>query len=87
FFFCFAYLQFMSSINIRRYSLIIGCLIIGRVFYVVQLYSYMIYNEGFPSTFWFTGIVDTTFTILYIVFSFRGGLGVRDLFFPSRENN
>jgi len=86
FFFCFAYLQFMSSVNIQRYSLIIGCLIFGRIFYVVQLYSYMLFNEGFPSTFWFTGIIDTIFTILYIAFSLRGGLGVKDLFFVSREN-
>ncbi len=85
FFFCFAYLQFMSSINIRRYIFNVGCLIIGRVFYVIQLYAYILLYKDFPSTFWFTGIVDATFVILYFVFTFRGGLGVKDLFLPSRK--
>jgi hypothetical protein len=54
FFFCFAYLQFLSSLNIRRYIFNVGCLIIGRVFYVIQLYAYMLFSKDFPSTFWFT---------------------------------
>ena len=82
FFFCFAYLQLMSSFNIRRYMFIVGCLIFGRVFYIIQLYAYMLFSEDFPSTFWFTGIVDAAFTLLYLVFTFRGGLGIRDLFLP-----
>ena len=86
FFFCFAYLQFLSSYNIRRYMFNVGCLIIGRVFYVIQLYVYMSYLNDFPSTFWFTGIVDTTFTLLYFIFTLRGGLGIKDLFLPYREN-
>ena len=86
FFFCFAYLQFLSSYNIRRYMFNVGCLIIGRVFYVIQLYVYMSYFNDFPSTFWFTGIVDTTFTLLYFIFTLRGGLGIKDLFLPYREN-
>jgi len=86
FFFCFAYLQFMSSFNIRRYILVVGCLIIGRVFYVIQLYAYLLFYKDFPSTFWFTGIVDATFTLLYFIFALRGGLGIKDLFLPFREN-
>ena len=85
FFFCFAYLQFLSSFNIRRYIFNVGCLIIGRVFYVIQLYVYMLFFKDFPSTFWFTGIVDATFTILYFIFTFRCGLGIKDLFIPFRE--
>jgi len=85
FFFCFAYLQFLSSFNIRRYIFNVGCLIIGRVFYVIQLYAYILFFKDFPSTFWFTGIVDSAFTILYIIFAFRGGLGVKDLFLPFIE--
>lgn len=85
FFFCFAYLQFMSATNIRRYSFIVGCLVIGRVFYVFQLYGYLIFCESFPLTFWFTGIIDACFTVLYFVFAFRGGLVVKDLFIPSKE--
>jgi len=82
FFLCFAYLQFFSAFNIRRYAFNVGCLIIGRLFYVVQLYAYTFFVSDFPSTFWFTGIIDGLFTILYLVFAFRGGLKMRDLFLP-----
>lgn len=85
FFFCFAYLQFLSSFNIRRYIFIVGCLIIGRVFYVVQLYFYIFFVPDFPSTFWFTGIIDGAFVIVYFIFTFRSGLGIKDLFIPNRE--
>jgi hypothetical protein len=86
FFFCFAYLQFLSAFNIRRYIFNVGCLIIGRIFYVIQLYAYMLFFKDFPSTFWFTGIIDATFTLLYIIFAFYGGLGIKDLFLPVKEN-
>ncbi len=82
FFICFAYLQFLSARNIERYTFNVGCLIIGRLFYVVQLYSFMICLQNFPTTFWFTGIIDGLFTILYLVFAMRGGLSGRDLFLP-----
>ncbi len=85
FFFCFAYLQFLSAFNIRRYSFNVGCLIIGRIFYIILLYAYILLYRDFPFTFWFTGIVDGTFTILYIIFAFLGGLGIKDLFLPHRE--
>ncbi len=82
FFICFAYLQFLSAFNIKRYIFNVGCLIIGRVFYVVQLYYFIGFVEGFPTTFWFTGIIDSVFVILYLLFSFRGGFTFRDLFLP-----
>lgn len=83
FFLCFAYLQFLSAFNIKRCAFNVGCLIIGRLFYVVQLYIFMVFVADFPSTFWFTGIIDGLFTILYMIFALRGGLGVRELFFPN----
>lgn len=86
FFICFAFLQFLSAFNIKRYAFNVGCLIIGRSFYVIQLYAYMIFVNNFPSTFWFTGIIDGLFTILYVVFAIRGGLGIRDLFLPKMES-
>ncbi len=82
FFICFAYLQFLSALNIKRYAFNIGCLIIGRSFYIIQLYAYMAFVKGFPATFWFTGIIDGVFTILYLTFAIRGGLGLRTLFLP-----
>lgn len=85
FFLCFAWLQFLSAFNIRRYAFNVGCLIIGRSFYVIQLYGYMLFVVGFPSTFWFTGIIDGLFVILYFVFAFRGGLSLRELFLPETE--
>jgi hypothetical protein len=85
FFLCFAYIQIMSAYNIKRYAFNVGCLILGRVFYVAQLCTYMFFVKDFPSTFWFTGIIDSVFIILYIVFAIRGGLGARDLFLPKTE--
>ena len=76
----------MSAFNIRRYSFNVGCLIIGRVFYVVQLYGYLVFLDGFPSTFWFTGVIDAVFVVLYLLFAMRGGLSLRDLFVPVRGN-
>jgi hypothetical protein len=84
FFWCFAYIQFMSAFNIRRYAFMVGCLILGRIFYVVQLYTYMGFVKDFPSTFWVTGIIDSVFIVLYIVFAFKGGLSVKDLFFAEK---
>ena len=62
FFFCFAYLQFVASCNIRRYLIIVGCLISGRVLYILLLYGFILFVEGFPPVFWFTGIVDGMLT-------------------------
>ena len=87
FFLCFAYLQFMSALNIRRYAFNVGCLIIGRVFYIVLLYSYMVFVPGFPDTFWFTGIIDGLLTISYLIFAVKGGLSLRDLFLPEIERS
>jgi len=86
FFLCFAYLQFLSARNIERYAFNVGCLIIGRLFYVIQLYAYMLFVQDFPSTFWFTGIIDGLFIILYLVFAARGGLRYRNLFLPKTES-
>lgn len=85
FFLCFAYLQFLSAFNIRQYAFNVGCLIIGRLFYLFQLYAYMLFVPDFPLTFWFTGIIDGLFTVLYFVFAFRGGLGMRELFLPENK--
>lgn len=84
FFICFAYLQFLSAFNIKRYAFNVGCLIIGRAFYVIQLYAYMSFVTNFPSTFWFTGIIDGLFTIMYVIFAFKGGLSMRELFLPQK---
>lgn len=87
FFLCFAYLQILSSFKIGRYAFNIGCLVFGRLFYVLILFCFMLYEKDFPSTFWFTGIIDGVLTILYIVFAISGGLHFRDLFVPVTDNS
>ncbi len=82
FFLCFAYLQFLSAFNIERYAFNVGCLVFGRIFYIIQLYASMLFVENFPSTFWFTGIIDGCFVILYLVFARHGGLRLKELFLP-----
>jgi len=83
FFFCFAYLQIFSAFNMRRYLFIIGSVFIGRIFYVVLLYAYIFGVAGFPSTFWWTGVVDLFWSILYIVLTLiSDDIRLRDLFLP-----
>ena len=69
-----------------RYAFNVGCLIIGRAFYVIQLSLFMRSAKAFPSTFWFTGIIDDgLFTILYLVLAIRGGLQINNLFLPQKN--
>lgn len=83
FFLCFAYLQILSAFNIRRYLFIIGSVLIGRILYVVLLYAYMLGEPGFPGIFWWTGVVDLSWSILYIVLALTSDeVRLRDLFLP-----
>ena len=83
--FCFAYLQILSAFNIRRYLLNIGCVTIGRIFYVVLLFAYIFGVGGFPGTFWWTGVVDLLWSILYIGLTLISDeIRVKDLFLPYR---
>ena len=83
FFFCFAYLQILSAFNLRRYLFVVGCVLIGRIFYVVLLYAYIFGVAGFPATFWWTGLVDLAWSILYLVITLiSDDIHVRDLFLP-----
>jgi hypothetical protein len=84
FFFCFAYLQTLSAFNMRRYLFIVGCVFIGRIFYVFLLYAYIFGVVGFPSTFWWTGLVDLAWSILYLVITLTSeDIRLRDLFLPN----
>ena len=86
FLFCFAYLQFLSAFNIRRYLLNVGCVTIGRVLYVILLYGYIFGVDGFPKTFWWTGMGDAFWSICNIVLTLASDeIRLRDLFLPSRE--
>jgi hypothetical protein len=70
----------------RRYLFIIGAVIIGRIFYIVLLYTYIWCVDGFPGTFWWTGVVDLTWSILYIVITLTSDdIHLKDLFLPKWE--
>lgn len=85
FFFCFAYLQILSSFNMRRYLFIIGAVLIGRILYILLLYTYIFGVAGFPSTFWLTGVVDSSWSILYILITLLSDdIRLRDLFLPKK---
>jgi hypothetical protein len=73
FFFCFAYLQILSSFNMKRYLFIIGAVMIGRIFYVVLLYSYIWGVDGFHTNLWWTGIVQVMTSVSEIYSSQSGG--------------
>ena len=88
FLFCFAYLQILSAFNIRRYLLNIGCVTIGRIFYVVLLFVYIFGTPAFPRTFWWTGIVDLLWSALYIGLTLiNDEIRLKDLFLPRRGGN
>jgi hypothetical protein len=83
FFFCFAYLQVFSAFNLRRYLFIVGSLVIGRALYILLLYSYIFGVPGFPGVFWWTGLVDLSWLILYILMTVASDeICLRDLFLP-----
>lgn len=82
FFFCFAYLQILSSFNIRHYAFNVGCLLFGRLFYIVILYYFMNFVKGFPTTFWFTGVIDFMLMVSYLIFTIKAGFRMKDLFLP-----
>ena len=83
FFLCFAWLQILASLNIRRYAFCVGCLIFGRLFYIATLGSFLAFAPGFPTTFWFTGLIDGLLVLLSLIFARKAGLGFRDLFLPA----
>lgn len=49
---------------------------------MVRLLAYILLVEGFHLSLSFAGVIDATFTTLYVVFALRGGLRMSDLFFP-----
>ena len=86
FLFCFAYLQVLAALNIRRYLFNVGVVIVGRVFYAVVLYGYMLFVRDFPNTFWATGIIDLLWSALYVVLTLISDeIRVKELFFAHRE--
>jgi hypothetical protein len=85
FFLCFAYLQILSALNVRRYAFNTGCIIFGRMFYVIQLTAFSILQGSLPAPFWFGAIIDTALVVSFASLAVRGGLRIHDLFLPQRE--
>ena len=78
--------QILSAFNMRRYLLSVGCVFIGRIFYLVLLYAYIFGVAGFPNTFSWTGLVDLSWSILYVVITLMSDeIRSRDLFLPNGE--
>ena len=70
----------------RRYLFVVGCVLIGRIFYVVLLYGYIFGVADFPAAFWWTGLVDLAWSILYLVITLTSeDIRLRDLFLPNGE--
>ncbi len=87
FFFCFAYLQILSSFNIRRYLFLVGCVFIGRIVYFILLYAYICGVASFPNSFWWTGAVNLLWSTLYIVITLTSEeIRLRDLFLPKKTS-
>jgi len=83
---CFAYLQFMSAFNIKRYLVNIGTVIISRVFYGFLFLYFFLFVKDFPPTFLLTAIADIIWVIFYIcLVQLSDEIRFRDLFFPERE--
>jgi hypothetical protein len=52
------------------------------------LYGYIFGIEGFPKTFWWTGIGDLLWSVLYIVITLTSAeIRLKDLFIPHREES
>jgi hypothetical protein len=87
FLFCFAYLQFTSAFNIKRYLLNVGVVLIGRVLYIILLFAYIILVDNFPKTFLPTAIGDSVWTVLYIILTLLSDeVRFKDLFIPKQGN-
>jgi hypothetical protein len=55
---------------------------------VVLLFAYIFGIPGFPRTFWWTGIVDSLWSILYIGLTLISDeIRLKDLFLPYKGGN
>ena len=83
---CFAFLQFMSAFNIKRYLIIVGVVFIGRILYAVILLFLILLAEEFPTSIWWTGIIDTFWAMLYLILvGISKEVGIKNLFIPDRS--
>jgi hypothetical protein len=72
----------------RRYLFNVGVVIIGRVLYAVLLFAYILFVADFPTTFLPTAVVDSIWTVLYIILTLLSDeVRFRDLFLTKRGDN
>jgi len=82
---CFAYLQLACAFNIRRYLLAVGVVMVGRLLYVILLFTFLATVSGFPATFLPTAIIDSLWSVLYLVLAaLSDDIRLRELFVPAR---
>ena len=86
FLFTFAWLGILCSFNIRQYLIVVGAVTTGRLLYVLLLGYSLLFVPGFPADFWWTGAIDLSWAVLYLVLAARSStISVRDLFVPGPE--
>lgn len=86
FLFTFAWLEILCSFNIRQYLIVVGAVTTGRLLYVLLLGYSLLVVPGFPADFWWTGAIDLSWAVLYLVLAARSStISVRDLFVPGPE--
>jgi len=83
----FALVQFLAAFNIRRYMVVIGPIIIGRLWYAGMVFGYIFGVPGFPDDFLPTGIMDCVWSALYIVLTaLSPEVKLKNLFVPCRSD-
>lgn len=83
---CFAYVQFITAFDIKRYLVNIGVVLISRFFYGFLFLCFFLFEKDFPLTFLPTAIIDLIWIILYIFLAhFSSEFRFRDFFFPEKQ--
>ena len=77
-----AYLQLISSVDVKRYALLVGVVISLRVLYASGVILFSLMVESLPSQFFLTAMVDTIFVGLLLFAAKKGEIPPRGLFSP-----
>lgn len=76
---CFACMQIPMSYNIRQYVFNKGCLRLEKLFSAFVPGYFLLFVKDASDSFRFAGMIDDTFTMLYLVFSLFGSLRIQDI--------
>jgi len=80
---CFAYLQFMTARNIKRYFVCIGVALLSRIFYVFLFAYYYLVAQVNLTAFLPTAIADFLWVILIVVLvALNREVSLKELYVP-----